>query len=465
MAKSPSARDGTLQRWRDAAQALPRFGAHALRHGLLPAGFSAASTARREGLSDLHWKVAGDALVRFLQHCGPVFTKCGQILATRDDLLPSAVRARLEALYSQQPPMSARELKRALRTAYGDDLPFQHFSEKPLAVGSIGQVHRARLGKQRIIVKIIRPGVEQQIARDLNVARVLLGMFLGLPGRRPRGLKPLLNRLLEDLGHGFEREVDLECEARSLREFGQRFANHPNVKVPDVYEAFSGAHVLVMEELRGRSLSAWRRRAKTHPEEARRVADLALTEILKQVFEDGHFHADPHAGNLLVLEDGRLGLIDLGLTGEFGPRDRRNIARAVRAFLARDPDRVIRALLAFGSPPPGFDPKRFRLDILAVVEQYRGRLAGRILGTNGRVESSNPLEDFVAALFGVAFAHHVYVPPSATLLIKTLVTIEGVARSLDPELNLAATALPVVLRSLTPRWLRWAFGTRARATP
>jgi ubiquinone biosynthesis protein len=428
-------------------------------------GYSAASTARREGLSDLHWKVAGDALLRFLQHCGPVFTKCGQILATRDDLLPTAFCARLEALYSEQPPMSARELRRALHAAYGRHLPFQRFSEKPLAVGSIGQVHRARLAGRRVIVKIIRPGIETQIARDLNVARVLLGMLLGLPGSRQRAARHLLNRSLEDLGHGFGLEVDLGHEARTLREFGRRFADHPHVKVPDVYEELSCGHVLVMEELRGRPLSAWRRRAKSHPEEARRVADLALTEILRQIFEDGHFHGDPHAGNLLVLDDGRLGLIDLGLTGEFSPKDRRNIARAVSAFLARDPDRVIRALLAFGTPPPDFDPGRFRRDILVVVERYRGRVARRILGTRGREETSNPLEDFVGALFGVAFAHQVYVPRSATLLIKTLVTIEGVARSLDPELNLTATALPVVLRSLTPRWLRWAFGTRARSTP
>lgn len=436
-----------------------------MRHGLLPVGFSAASTARREGLSDLHWKVAGDALVRFLRHSGPVFTKCGQILATRDDLLPTSVCARLEALYSEQAPMRARELERVLHAAYRGQLPFQRFSEKPLAVGSIGQVHRARLGGRPVIIKIIRPGIEKQIARDLNVARVLLGLLLGLPGRRQRTVGPLLNRLLEDLGQGFGREVDLRHEARNLREFGRRFADHPRVKVPDVFEDLSCSQVLVMEELRGRPLSAWRRRADSHPEEARRVADLALTEILRQVFEDGHFHADPHAGNLLVLDDGRLGLIDLGLTGEFRPEDRRNIARAVRAFLARDPDRVIRALLAFGTPPPDFDPERFRRDVLAVVEQYRGRLSERILGTSEPGRTSNPLEDFVGALFAVAFAHHVSVPPSVTLLIKTLVTVEGVARSLDPELNLTATALPVVLRSLTPRWLRWAFGSRTRSSP
>ena len=220
-----------------------------------------------------------------------------------------------------------------------------------------------------------------------------------------------------------------------------------------------------MEELRGKPLSAWRKRARSRPKEAKQLADLALTEILRQIFEDGHFHADPHAGNLLVLEDGRLGLIDLGLTGEFSRKDRRNIVRAVRALLARDVDRVIGALLAFGEPPPDFDSARFAEDVQSVIGRHRETVTQRIQGGTGdsRQRSSNPLDDFVSALFAVAHAHGVHVPSSTTLLIKTLVTIEGVARSLDPELNLTATAMPVVLRAMTPPWLRWAFGSRSRS--
>ncbi len=165
-----------------------------------------------------------------------------------------------------------------------------------------------------------------------------------------------------------------------------------------------------------------------------------------------------------MLGDGRLGLIDLGLTGELSSRDRRNIARAVRAFLARDVDGVIGALLAFGAPPPDLDSERFKEDVLRVVRRHQGTLTDRIHGRKrgAREGAPNPLDDFVSALFGVAHAHRVYIPSSATLLIKTLVTIEGVARSLDPDLNLMTTALPVLLRALTPRWLRWAFGSRAR---
>jgi ubiquinone biosynthesis protein len=207
--------------------------------------------------------------------------------------------------------------------------------------------------------------------------------------------------------------------------------------------------VLVLEELKGEPLHAYRERAKTDPQIAKKIATLALGEILSQIFEDGRFHADPHAGNLLILEDGRLGLIDLGLTGEFTRDSRRHIARAVKALLARDADGLIRALLAFGSVPDDFDSEAFKRDVTKVVSDRKEAL----LGLAGKGAALG-LDKLVNELFRTAYRHRVYVPQATTLLIKTLVTVEGVARQLDPEINLVSVAVPVILRSLTPKWLR-----------
>lgn len=452
---------GSLSR---AARALPRVAFGALRHGLLPAGPSAARIFWREGSNELHWKVLGDGLVGFLRHSGPLLTKCGQILATRTDLLPAPVCARLESLYSEQAPMRPAELRAALRRAFGRRHPFRRFDSKPIAVGSVGQVHRARLaGGERAIVKLLRPGVEQRLARDLELARALLELWLGAPWRARPASRALLVRMLDDLGRGCAREVDLAQEARALGEFARRFARNRKVCVPRCYEELCSPHALVMEELRGEPVAAYRRRAKRDPEAARRIASLALEEILRQIFEDGRFHADPHAGNLLILEDGRLGLVDLGLTGELGRDDRRQIARAVRAFAARDADALIRALLAFGTLPPGFVAERFHADVRQLVGARAPRLAARLRGRgrDGEADDSNSLEEFVTALFALADRHGIHVQASTTLLIKALVTIEGVARSLDPELDLASAAAPVVLRSLAPRWLQRLIGARA----
>jgi len=453
-----------MRGFRQALRTLPRVALGALRHGVLPAGLATARTLRHEGWTGLHWKILGDGLVRFLRHSGPVFTKLGQILATRTDLLRPALCARLESLYSEQPPMRPAELARALRRAYGRRLPFRDFGAKPIGVGSVGQVHRACLASgEAAIVKILRPGIEEQIERDLALARSLLDLWLGLPRRARPASRALLERCLDDLGQACAREADFAQEAAALHEFARRFEKHPKVRVPRCFEALSSKQVVVMEELQGEPLSAFRRRAQRDPEAARRIASLALEEILRQIFEDGRFHADPHAGNLLILEDGRLGIIDLGLTGELAREDRRRIAQAAKAFLARDAEGLIRALLGFGRLPPGFDAEKFEAEVRELVQGRAQRLMARLRGRKGTdaAEEPNSLEEFVTELFGLARSHGIHLPPSTLLLIKALVTIEGVARSLHPELDLAAAAVPVVLRSLAPRWLQRLMGARA----
>ena len=442
---------------------MPRLAVTAARRGVLPAGLSTLATLRREGLSELHWKVLGDGLVRFLSDSGPLLTKLGQILATRGDILPPVVCQRLEALYSGQRPMARAQLRRALARAHPAGDPFERFESEPLAVGSIGQVHRARLkdGK-RVVVKIVRPGIDAALRRDLNTAGVLMDLFFASVGRGRQNAKDSARRMLEDLAQGLEKETDLESEADAYEEFGERYAHHPKVRVPICYREWSSGDLLVLEELSGEPLSAIRARARSDPEAARRAADLALREILRQVFCDGRFHADPHGGNLLLLEDGRLGLIDLGLTGELRPGDRKLIARAVKALLARDRDALLRTLLDFGTTPADFEIAAFRADIEGVLGAHQNRVAPRAAGDGG--DPSPGLEGLVDDLFGVTGRHGVHLPTSTTLLIKTLVTIEGVARSLDPEINVAGKALPILIQSLAPRWTRWRPWRRAAAS-
>ena len=440
----------------DAAVVVPGLGFNAWRYGLVPTVPSAILILLREGVSEVHWKTIGDALVRFVQHSGPLLTKLGQILATRGDVLPDAVCVRLEALYTRQPAMAKSQLDVLLKAAFREGLPFKTFDKRPIAVGSIAQVHRAELATgQRVIVKLVRPGLQRAIDRDLNAAELLLGSLLTVPGFARRATQRVVSNAIRDLGTALRSEVDLRHEAESLEEFGRRMRTNPRVRVPTVYRRWCSENVLVMEELAGEPLSAFRARAKTDPESAKRVADLAFKEILKQVFEDGRFHADPHAGNLLILPDGRLGLIDLGLTGESGEKDRQRIARAVRAFVAGDPEALSRALLDFGTPPPDFGYEEFKADVAAVVHQNESQVVAEMTGRNGGGTSG--LETLVNELFKVAHRHNLYVPPSSTLLIKTIVTIEGVARSLNPDLNVVAAAVPIVLRAMSRRWLTWRF--------
>lgn len=448
----------TLTKLADVVAAAPTLALNTVRYGLLPTGPSIITTAFREGISELHWKTFGDALARVAQHSGPVPTKLGQILATRDDILPEAVCERLQALYTRQPPMGERQLKGLLAAAFPRGMPFKTFGAQPIAVGSIGEVHRGELpGGEPVVIKLLRPGVRRAIDRDLNAIEFIVDLLLALPRYDGKGTRRAASRALHDLGAAMRKEVDLRQEADTLEEFGRRFRTNPRVRIPKVYREWSSDHALVMEHLCGEPLSAFRARAKTEPEAAKKVASLALKEILTQVFAEGYFHADPHAGNLLILPDGRLGLIDLGLVGESVPQDRKRIANAVRAFVSRDPDLLSPALLAFGEPPAEFDHDTFRDDIVAVLRQNEAGVVAQLTGDGNGSGGANRLEQFVNELFRVAYAHEIYVPPSTTLLIKAVVTIEGVARALDPNINIVAAAIPIVLRSLSPRWLRWRF--------
>src|SRR5439155_659865 len=234
-------------------------------------------------------------------------------------------------------------------------LPFSKFARRPIAVGSIAQVHRAELvSGERVIVKLVRPGLQREIDRDLNAAELLVDLLLKIPGYARKRTRVAISHALRDLGAALRNEVDLRREATSLEEFGRRLRANPRVHVPAVYREWCSGRALVMEELIGEPLTAYRARAKTDPDGARRVADLEAQTT------GGH-----------------------------------------------------------GDGPGG----------------------------------PNRLETFVSDLFRVAYRHGLYVPPSATLLIKAIVTIEGVARSLNPNLNVVATAVPIVLSSLRPQWL------------
>lgn len=450
MAKIKS-KTGKFKSWLHAARRLPVLSVSLLQHGTHAATVGAVKTVFVEGPNQLHWKILGDGLVRFFQDSGPVLTKIGQILATRNDFLPDTLCSRLEALYRQQPPMSAAQLKKILKQAYPDGLPFQSFDDRAFGVGSVGQVHRATLPDgAAVIVKLIRPDSARKIERDIAAALALVDGLSWVWGKKRRGTRMMVAKALDDLRLGFLSELDLEAEAAAIESFQKRLRRNPRVYVPRCYREFSSEHVLVIEELKGEPLSSFRKRAEGNPVLARQLADLALKEILTQIFDEGLFHADPHAGNLLVLEDGRLGLIDFGLTGEFTRQNRKHIAKAIRALLARDADTLITSLLGFGTTPPDFDLVAFKKDVVIVVARRKEQVQAQLSG-----KGEGQLDSFVNELFEVAYRHRIHVPQSTTLLIKTLVTIEGVARSLDPQINLLKAAAPVVAKALTPKWLRF----------
>jgi ubiquinone biosynthesis protein len=439
-----------LRNWGAAFIGIPRLTWTALRFGVLPSPQRYLNVAREEGLSwNLPLKVFGDSTVKVFQESGPLFIKFGQILSTRDDLLPQVLCERLETLTRKQKAMPLAEREKVLAAAFQDGSPFVSIEHIPLGVGSIGEVYRAKLRNgEAVVVKILRPGIAAQIERDFQTLRTLVKTLFAMPRLKIKSYEFLIEQAITDLYEGIKTEANLLNEAQALMEFEKRFRESPHIKIPKCYWELSSPNVLVMEELKGKALADFRE-DEGQDYYSKRMANLALREILRQIFEDGRFHADPHGGNLLVLEDGRLGLIDLGLTGTFQDKDRKQIARALRAIAFKDADALVQAMLSFGIRPLDFNEAAFKEDILSLVRSYRESA----LKSGG--EAQERLDLFVGQVFAKVREHRIHIPTSTTLLIKTLVTIEGLSKSLDPEIDIVKTALPIVLAAVAPRWLRW----------
>ncbi len=390
----------------------------------------------------------GELATLSLFNAGPLFVKLGQIMAMRSDLLPKKLGEKLEKLCYDCPPIPKKEVKRILKAEY-KKLPFKKFKYKPLAVGSIGQVHRAILNGESVVVKIRRPNIEQAINEDIELIELLIYPYSFLP-LKVRTTISALKLSVNELGTSIKSEIDFLNEGEALVSFRKKLKRHKQIDVPKYYPECSSEKVLVMEELKGVPLAKYHGDSPNQ-EELKQYGRIVFKEILTQIFHRKQFHADPHGGNFIVLEDGRLGLIDLGLTGEFTKRDRKIMVKALKAFIAKDGDKIIKALLEFGVTPEDFDFESFKKEIIKLVSEAKSKVVAGLKGES----KENSLEDFINSLFQVAYQHNVFVPSQTLLLIKTLVTIEGLAKKLDPKLNSAKIAATVVLESKLKNLFPW----------
>lgn len=428
-----------------------RFSYTFLRHGLLPLPRHFLVALQENPKHRLLYQILAEGLLQSLHHSGPLFVKFGQIMAMREDLLPKEICLKLENLFDQQQPMSVRRVREQIRAGLGEKADLiVNIDNRPLGVGSIGQVHRAQLrSKESVIVKVRRPRVADKIVQDRELLLFLTGVLERFAGPNLLPTIKTIRRMIYDLAEGVTLETDFLREKRALEKIAWQVRRRRKIAVPKVYAEQCSDSVLVMEELRGVSLAKFLRK-KGVARAKKTVAEKAVKEVLQQIFIDGFFHADPHGGNFIVMQDGRIGLIDLGLTGEFSDEYRRNINTAIRALLKNDAEAAFRALLQFGELPDGFDYAGFKAAVRRVFLKHKAAQAKRKSRASSRVK----LDSLVNELFREAYQFDIHVPKNVTLLIKTFVTLEGLAKSLDKDSSLVKLAAPVVLQSWLPRFLR-----------
>ena len=378
-----------------------------------------------------------------LETLGPIFVKFGQVLSTRRDLLPADLALELAKLQDRVPPFPSEVAIVEIEKSLGRRIQevFATIEREPVASASVAQVHLGVLKDgSEVAVKVLRPGVEQAIAKDVLLLETAAGLLelLWLDGRR---LKP--REVVAEFARHLDDELDLVREAANASLLRRNFADSPKLAVPAIHWDYCSRRVMVMQRMHGTPISqvdVLRRKNIDIPLLARSGVEIFFT----QVFRDGFFHADMHPGNILVADDGKYVALDFGIMGTLSDVDKSYLAQNFLAFFNRDYRRVAQAHLDAGWVPPGTRLDEFEAAIRAVCEPVFARPLKEIY-----------FGKLLLRLFQTARRFNMEVQPQLVMLQKTLLNIEGLGRDLDPDLDLWKTAKPYL-----ERWMSEQIGWR-----
>ncbi|MBN9041580.1 MAG: 2-polyprenylphenol 6-hydroxylase [Rhizobiales bacterium 62-47] len=377
---------------------------------------------------------SGPRLTRALTRLGPAYLKLGQFLATRPDVVGVAVARDLESLQDRLPPFSQSEAETVIATSLERPVAQVFASFGPsVAAASIAQVHRGEVEKdgvrQQVAVKVLRPNVAARFHRDL-------GDFFYVASKAERysaeARRLRLVEIINTMSRSVAMEMDLRLEAAALSEMAENTRNDPDFRVPTVDWDRTTNNVLTMEWIDGIALNDHARLAQSQvdlPDLGRKV----IQSFLRHALRDGFFHADMHPGNLFLDDSGRLVAVDFGIMGRLGLKERRFLAEILLGFITRDYRRVAEVHFEAGYVPGHHSVENFAQAIRAIGEPIHNRTAEEI-----------SMAKLLTLLLEVTGLFDMQTRPELILLQKTMVVVEGVARSFDPKLDIWTVADPVV---------------------
>jgi ubiquinone biosynthesis protein len=385
----------------------------------------------------------GERLRLALEELGPIFVKFGQAVSTRRDLLPEDIATELAKLQDRVPPFDGRVARETVERAYGKPVSevFESFDETPLAAASIAQVHVAKLrGGPEVIVKVLRPGMNEVITRDVEVLHAIaeLAFRNSAEARRLR-----VTEIVDEYEKTIFDELDLMREAANAAQLKRNFAGSDILYVPSVYYDHCRVNVMVMERIHGVQISDMDtlRKAGTN---IRFLAESGVKIFFTQVFRHNFFHADMHPGNIFVLIDDpshpRYAAIDFGIVGTLDLRDQHYLAENFMAVFDRNYRRVAELHVESGWVPPQTRVDEMESAVRTVCEPIFNR----------------PLKDIsfgmvLLRLFDISRRFDMRIQPQLILLQKTLLNIEGLGRDLYPELDIWQTASPILREWMADR--------------
>lgn len=406
----------------------------------LEIGWQMVSRKRRDRIESLS---RADRVRMAIEDLGPTYIKMGQMLSTRPDLLPVEFIQELPKLQDEVPPFSLSEIKDIIAKELHKPIEqvFSSFEEKPLAAASIGQVHKARtFDGQDVVVKVQRPGIQSTIQVDLEIMLHLAGLMeKHLEGWEIHHPVKIVEEFAQTLG----KELDYTLEAAYMERFARQFEKEPTVYVPEIFHEASTSRMLTMECITGVKISDIEQLKQENLDRSK-IAHQGFDLIMKQIFEHGFFHADPHPGNIFVLPDNILCYIDFGMMGRIALKNREDFADLIMSVAQRNEAKATDVLLRLLVPEGESDYHSLAGDVADFMDRHCYRPLKEI-----------ELGKLLNQLLEMTSKHRLSIPPDLFLMIKALTTVEGIGRELDSDFDVIEQAEPFVrqiqLNRLNPR--------------
>ncbi|MGL5694162.1 MAG: ABC1 kinase family protein [Peptostreptococcaceae bacterium] len=362
----------------------------------------------------------GERIRRAFEELGPTYVKLGQILSTRNDIFDQEVIEELSKLRDNVEEFST-DMARAIfthETNLDIDTVFKEFNNKPIAAASIGQVYEAKLHSgEDVIVKIQRPNIEKTIKADLEILQSGASILNDLAKENETNF----TNILEEFKMQLLRELDYNFEAINAIKFYDIFKDSDEVYIPKIYNEYTTKKVLVMEKIIGVKLSDVDKIRK-FGWDTEKISDIGVRALFKQVFEHGFFHADPHPGNIFVLNSNCISYIDFGMVGIVDKKTLRTLNDVVLAAIQKNADKIIFLLEDMGITKTSIDKESLKLDLLYLLHYYYDIPLEKM-------SVSNVLNE----IFRFFRKYNVSMPTELTTLAKTVITLEGTARALNPD--------------------------------
>lgn len=406
-------------------------------------GLTEAFTLPTKGLfkqSELSQRTLGERIRITFQELGTTFIKLGQIASTRRDIFPENIIKELEKLQDSVSTFPFSEASRIIEEELGSPIQtlFTEFNENPVASASIGQVYWAKLPSgEKAAVKVQRPNLQKSVETDLEI----LADLARLMDSQLQWAKDYhIRELIDEFSSSLREELDFSIEGRNGEKIRNQFIKDPSVHIPKVFWDYSTKKVITMEFIEGIKIIDLERMAEKGYNR-KKVAEKFTHCMLQQILIEGFFHGDPHPGNVIVMPDEVIGLMDFGMVGRLSPDMKYQFVSLIISLKNGDTNGIIKVLLQMGLFPEDADITLLHFDVEKIKEKYYALPLSQIR-----------FGEVINELFTIARRYHIQIPAEFTVLGKSLMTLEGIIGFLDPECNIMGIAEPFAERLMKERF-------------